>query len=104
MRHVQAEIGSVQEEMPLLLTVIKNDIKAAGQGDDEFIIASERMPVAVTAARDIIEPIGALDAERNVRQFLDKGKVSSVILDLGQIDDPCRKFHTSAKLMINLQS
>ena len=104
MRHVQTEIGSVQEEMSLLLTIIKDNVKAAGQCDDKFIIALECMPIPIATSRHVIKPVRALNAEGNMRQFFDKGKVSPVILDLGQIDDTCRKLHTSAKLMINLQS
>ncbi len=104
MRDIQTEIGTIQIKVSLFLTIIQDYVKTAGQRDDKFIIRLECMPVTITATRDIIKPIGALDSERNVRQLLDKRKIPSVIFDLGQIDDSCRKLHTYAKFMNNFQS
>mgnify|MGYP007112520054 CR=1 FL=1 len=50
----------------IAFAIVKNDIKTARKSNDKFLLSAKSMSRASSAARNIVDPIGAFNLERNV--------------------------------------
>jgi hypothetical protein len=71
----------------LLFAVIDDDIEAAGHGDQELMTFFQRMPGAVSPARDVVEIENAFDTERNMAVSLEKSQIAAGIVYFGEVND-----------------
>ena len=70
-----------------LLTIVKSNIKAARDGDDELVTCAQSMPGARLAAWDIVEIEDSLNFKGNVFVGLNEAQVSSCVGNLGQVNE-----------------
>jgi hypothetical protein len=84
---MQAVVGAVQKEFPLLSPVIQDDRKTAGSGNYEFLTILMGVAPTFHARRHIVQIVDSPDWERDMPIPLNEGKVPSVVDDLRKIDD-----------------
>ena len=78
------------------MAVIEHHIETARESNDELVLLPEGVPVAVHAARHIINPIGALDVEGNVSHAFNHREIASRVADFRQFNNMWLKlFHVS---------
>src|ERR1700687_4598401 len=74
---------------PLLLrAVIQNHIKTSRQRNDKLVQTLVCVAAALRSAWNIIKIVNALDLKGYMSPSFNEGKITSRIIDFGQINDP----------------
>jgi len=70
-------------------TIIQNDIKTAGHGDDQLMKRLVSMPATFGTAGDVVEIVDPINIKWDMPSApLNKGQVTAGIGDLGKLYDP----------------
>lgn len=66
--------------------VVEDDVEAAGECYDEFLVFTIGVPSAVFSSGYVVDPVGALDLEGYLFEFFDEGEVASAVEEFGEVD------------------
>ena len=75
-------------EGTLLRSVVQMDVEAAGHGDNELVKVLVGVAAALRAAWNVVEIINAFEIKRDYTTALDDRKVSPVVVNNGQVQNP----------------
>ena len=74
--------------------IVKNDIKATGNGDEKLVTVHEGMSTPVNSSRNIVKIKHPFYVKRHVASALDESEVAPLVGDLGKVNYPtCFKGH-----------
>jgi len=68
-------------------TVVNYNIKAAGEGHNEFLLLFKGMTATHLTTGNIVYPVNTFNLKRNMIFFLDKGETASWIFNFWQSDN-----------------
>ena len=77
----------VEQHFAFLPAVVDDDMERAAHGDEKLVETAVGVAAARFAARNVIYPIDAADAERHVDVFLRDGEVAARVGDFRQCED-----------------
>ena len=83
---MQSKVGTIQAIFRYLSAVVKSNVKATRDSDDELVACAQGVPGARLASWDIVEIEHSLNFKWNMLVGLDEAQVSSSIGDPGQVN------------------
>src|ERR1051326_1151923 len=85
---MQAVVGTIQMEAFLVLSIVNDDIEAAGHSDEKLVAFPQSVTSTISAARDVIQVKHALDLKRDMTVAFEEGQIATRIVYLRQFDYP----------------